>query len=106
VIYRCHFSPQFTTGQRYIYTGCAAGRVVVYDLITGDIVKVLTGHKSCVRDVSWHPYRMELCSSSWDFTVNRWEGVDAGEKEEDVEEVKDEKRKKGIKKKIRMDQVL
>ena len=25
---RCHFSPEFTTGQRYIYTGCAAGRVV------------------------------------------------------------------------------
>jgi DDB1- and CUL4-associated factor 11 len=25
---RCHFSPAQTTGQRYIYTGCAAGRVI------------------------------------------------------------------------------
>jgi WD repeat-containing protein 23 len=25
---RCHFSPSYTTGQRFIYTGCAAGRVV------------------------------------------------------------------------------
>jgi len=80
---RCHFSPKFTTGQRYIYTGCAAGRVVIYDLLTGRIVKVLRGHESCVRDVSWHPYNQEICSSSWDYTVNRWEGVDAGEEEEE-----------------------
>lgn len=25
---RCRFSPTETTGQRYIYTGCGAGRVV------------------------------------------------------------------------------
>lgn len=25
---RCHFSPSETTGQRFIYAGCAAGRVV------------------------------------------------------------------------------
>lgn len=25
---RCHFSPSSITGQRYIYTGCAAGRVI------------------------------------------------------------------------------
>ena len=37
---RCHFSPVHTTGQSLIYTGCAAGRVLVYDLLTGDIVKV------------------------------------------------------------------
>lgn len=28
---RCHFSPLETTGQRYIYTGCAAGRVIGKD---------------------------------------------------------------------------
>ena len=45
---RCHFSPQHTTGQSLIYTGCAAGRVVIYDVLTGDIVKTLSGHKvSC-----------------------------------------------------------
>jgi len=70
---RCHFSPQFTTGQRYIYTGCGSGRVVIYDLLSGEIVQSLHGHRGCVRDVSWHPYLPELISSSWDFTINKWQ---------------------------------
>ncbi|XP_054274991.1 DDB1- and CUL4-associated factor 11-like isoform X1 [Macrosteles quadrilineatus] len=69
---RCHFSPSHTTGQRFIYTGCASGRVVIYDLLTGEIVKVLKGHRGCVRDVSWHPYRPELASTSWDYSVVVW----------------------------------
>ncbi|EEB18068.1 WD-repeat protein, putative [Pediculus humanus corporis] len=69
---RCHFSPAETTGQRYIYTGCAAGRVIVYDSLTGKIEKELTGHRACVRDVSWHPYRPEITSVSWDGNIIRW----------------------------------
>jgi WD40 repeat protein len=61
---RCHFSPAFSTGQRYVYTGCAAGRVVIYDLLTGEMESVLKGHRACVRDVSWHPYLPELVSTS------------------------------------------
>ena len=49
-------------------------------------MKVLSGHKGCVRDVSWHPYSLELVSSSWDFTVNKWEGVDTADAEEGEEE--------------------
>eukprot|EP00090_Calanus_glacialis_P045668 TRINITY_DN863_c0_g1_i4.p1 TRINITY_DN863_c0_g1~~TRINITY_DN863_c0_g1_i4.p1 ORF type:complete len:527 (-),score=158.04 TRINITY_DN863_c0_g1_i4:73-1653(-) len=91
---RCHFSPQFSTGQRYIYTGCAAGRVVIYDLLTGKITKVLSGHKSCVRDVSWHPFSAELFSSSWDFSVTRWSGVEAPDEEGDGEKMEVEKGKR------------
>ncbi|GIX81480.1 hypothetical protein CDAR_224682 [Caerostris darwini] len=69
---RCHFSPETTTGQRYIYTGCAQGRVIVYDILTGKIKATLKGHKGCVRDVSWHPYRNEIMSSSWDGTIVKW----------------------------------
>lgn len=69
---RCHFSPEFTTGQRYIYTGCAAGRVVIYDVLTGKVHSVLSGHTACVRDASWHPHRLELVSTSWDGTLGRW----------------------------------
>lgn len=61
---RCHFSPSYSTGQQFIYTGCAAGRIVIYDVLTGKIVKTLKGHRECVRDVSWHPYRPEIVSSS------------------------------------------
>ncbi|KAG8200731.1 hypothetical protein JTE90_022340 [Oedothorax gibbosus] len=69
---RCRFSPETTTGQSYIYTGCGQGRVVVYDVLTGKIKATLKGHKGCVRDVSWHPYRNEIVSSSWDGTIVRW----------------------------------
>lgn len=69
---RCRFSPQVTTGQRYIYTGCGVGRVVIYDALTGRIKRDLTGHHACVRDVSWHPHRHEIVSSSWDGIVGHW----------------------------------
>lgn len=69
---RCHFSPAHTTGQRYIYTGCGSGHVIIYDVLTGGIVKSLNGHKSCVRDVSWHPNYQEIISTSWDGGIGRW----------------------------------
>lgn len=69
---RCHFSPQFSTGQRYIYTGCAAGRVVIYDVLTGQQEAVLEGHTACVRDVSWHPHRPEIIDSAWDGHHYKW----------------------------------
>ncbi|XP_063986297.1 DDB1- and CUL4-associated factor 11 isoform X2 [Diachasmimorpha longicaudata] len=72
---RCHFSPPVTTGQRYIYSGCGTGKVIIYDLLTGSIVRTLEGHKGCVRDVSWHPYRHEIISSSWDGVIGAWKYV-------------------------------
>ncbi|XP_059138645.1 DDB1- and CUL4-associated factor 11-like isoform X2 [Physella acuta] len=69
---RCKFSPEASTGQRYIYTGCATGSVVVYDILTGKIVRKLNGHSSCVRDVSWHPYKNNIISTSWDGTLRLW----------------------------------
>ncbi|KAL1432564.1 hypothetical protein MTO96_013312 [Rhipicephalus appendiculatus] len=79
---RCHFSPVATTGQQFIYTGCASGRVVVYDLLTGKVATVLSGHRGCVRDVSWHPYLPVLVSSSWDGSVCKWAYSSEPEKQE------------------------
>ncbi|NP_001080744.1 DDB1 and CUL4 associated factor 11 L homeolog [Xenopus laevis] len=70
---RCRFSPAYSTGQQFVYSGCSTGRVVVYDLLTGQIVKKLTNHKACVRDVSWHPCDNKLVSSSWDGNLRVWE---------------------------------
>ncbi|XP_039603428.1 DDB1- and CUL4-associated factor 11 isoform X1 [Polypterus senegalus] len=70
---RCRFSPAFTTGQKYIYTGCSTGKVVVYDVLTGQIVTKLSNHDACVRDVSWHPFQENLVSSSWDGAIRLWE---------------------------------
>ncbi|XP_025248519.1 DDB1- and CUL4-associated factor 11 isoform X1 [Theropithecus gelada] len=61
---RCRFSPIHSTGQQFIYSGCSTGKVVVYDLLSGHIVKKLTNHKACVRDVSWHPFEEKIVSSS------------------------------------------
>eukprot|EP01027_Heterolobosea_sp_BB2_P007013 GEZU01010495.1.p1 GENE.GEZU01010495.1~~GEZU01010495.1.p1 ORF type:complete len:482 (-),score=95.84 GEZU01010495.1:147-1592(-) len=66
---RCHFSPEFTTGQRYAYSGSHDGDVYIFDLLTGDIVQQLTNHSGVVRDVSWHPYAPILLSTSWDCTI-------------------------------------
>lgn len=79
---RCHFSPTATTGQQFIYTGCASGRVVVYDLLTGKLATVLSGHRGCVRDVSWHPFLPILASSSWDGSVCKWAYRSEPEKQE------------------------
>ena len=69
---RCYFSPRETTGQRYIYTGSYDQKVYIYDLLTGEIVQTLKGHRSIVRDVSWHPRSSDIISSSWDGLALHW----------------------------------
>ncbi|TNM96352.1 hypothetical protein fugu_016013 [Takifugu bimaculatus] len=41
---RCRFSPEFSTGQRFIYSGCSTGKIVIYDVLTGAVVSKLSGH--------------------------------------------------------------
>lgn len=88
---RCHFSPEFSTGQRYVYTGCAMGNVVIYDTLTGQIVRKLEGHRSCVRDVSWHPYDNNIVSTSWDCSIRKWyyRSPDKFEEEEESDQSSD-----------------
>ncbi|XP_051970421.1 DDB1- and CUL4-associated factor 11-like [Xyrauchen texanus] len=70
---RCRFSPEFSTGQKFIYTGCSTGKIVIYDVLTGSVVTKLSNHDACVRDVSWHPYQVKMVSSSWDGAIRLWE---------------------------------
>ncbi|XP_058815307.1 DDB1- and CUL4-associated factor 11 [Topomyia yanbarensis] len=67
---RAKFSPASTTGQRYIYTGCGTGRLIIYDALTGKIVQAIESHRDAVRDVAWHPHRSEVLTCSWDYHVN------------------------------------
>lgn len=67
---RAKFSPLETTGNRFIYTGCSTGRVLIYDTLSGRIVRKIESHSDLVRDVSWHPSRPEIVSASFDERVN------------------------------------
>ncbi|KAK9880734.1 hypothetical protein WA026_013058 [Henosepilachna vigintioctopunctata] len=69
---RCRFSPMENTGQQFIYTGSGTGHVVVYNALTGKIVQRYKAHRSCVRDIHWHPQRMEYMTASWDCLLKRW----------------------------------
>uniref|UniRef100_A0A914ELB6 Uncharacterized protein n=1 Tax=Acrobeloides nanus TaxID=290746 RepID=A0A914ELB6_9BILA len=68
---RARFSPDHT-GKRYIYTGCARGNCIVYDLYSGELLKKYPGHKSVVRDCMWHPTENEIVTSAWDGETSLW----------------------------------
>ena len=70
---RAYWSPQFTTVQRYIYAGCALGKIHIYDLISSKRIKVLSQHADAVRDCSWHPYLPLLVSVGFDGHVLGWQ---------------------------------
>lgn len=93
---RCYFSPMHTTGQRYIYSGCSTGSIVIYDALTGKVVSRLAGHGSTVRDVSWHPYQPEIVSTSWDGVLGLW-----SYKRDDHDDAKGEETKESLSKNTR-----
>lgn len=70
---RCHFSPEDSTGQKYIYTGSNDGAVYIYNLVTGELVVKLNHHETTVRDCCWHPHYPMIISSSWDGMIIRCE---------------------------------
>ncbi|WOH01635.1 hypothetical protein DCAR_0521019 [Daucus carota subsp. sativus] len=70
---RCYFSPAYSTGQKYIYTGSHDSCIYIYDVASGNQVSKLRHHKSTVRDCSWHPEYPMLVSSAWDGDVVKWE---------------------------------
>jgi len=70
---RCYFSPMETTGQKYIYTGSSDGSILIYDVLSGQIITKLKGHTNIVRDLSWHPYLPCIVSTSWDTCIRFWD---------------------------------
>lgn len=83
---RCDFAPDQLTGQRYVCSGSGDGKVYIFDALTGDIVRTLSGHEDIVRDVSWHPNLPCLVTASWDGLSLRYEFV--GDLDEDKQEQK------------------
>lgn len=56
----------FSTGSRYAITGSSNGCVFIYDLYTGETVSSVRVHGNVIRDVSWHPYKPLIVTSSFD----------------------------------------
>ncbi|XP_055345296.1 DDB1- and CUL4-associated factor 11-like [Paramacrobiotus metropolitanus] len=79
---RARFSPFDSTASRYIVTGDATGMVYIFDSLSGEIIKRLRHHDSVVRDVSWHPVRPEIVSTSWDGCQTMW--TCGGEEDEEM----------------------
>ncbi|KAE8076897.1 hypothetical protein FH972_015519 [Carpinus fangiana] len=75
---RCYFSPAYSTGQKYIYTGSSDSSVYIYDLVSGAQVARLDYHEAPVRDCSWHPLYPTMISSSWDGDIAKWEFPGSG----------------------------
>lgn len=70
---RCYFSPTYSTGQKYIYTGSYDASICIYDVVSGSqVAKLHKGHELAVRDCSWHPFDPMLVSSSWDGRIAKW----------------------------------
>ncbi|RHY16246.1 hypothetical protein DYB28_010221 [Aphanomyces astaci] len=60
---RAYFSPQHSTGQRYIYSGSADGEVVIYDVLSANVVDRLElMSQGVTRDVRWHPFKPMIVS--------------------------------------------
>eukprot|EP01083_Nonionella_stella_P047306 126594_1 len=62
---RCDFSPAHSTGQRFVYSACARGAVVIYDTLSGDVVSRLEHDNGLIRDVTWHPCRPLIMGAAW-----------------------------------------
>lgn len=92
---RSYFSPEFTTGGRYVYGGSADGVVRIFNIVSGEVVGELKYHREVVRDCSWHPTQPLLVTTSFDGSVVAWEPVAPGEGEEEEERDEESGRKKG-----------
>ena len=68
---RCYYSPEFSTGQRFIYTGSACGSIYIFDALTGKTVNVLQPdyNADVIRDVNWHPTLPIIAYSAFSGTV-------------------------------------
>jgi WD repeat-containing protein 23 len=84
---RAYFSPEESTGGRYVCAGSADGRAVIWDAATAEVVARLEGaHGAVVRDVAWHPREAALVTASWDGSLVEWRALGSGGGEEGDDE--------------------
>lgn len=72
---RCHFSPDFLTNNRYLYSGSACGRIFVWDALSGESIAEYSVRKDqdIVRDCVWHPYKTSIMMTNLGGAIYEWE---------------------------------
>lgn len=57
---RCRFSPEFSTGQRFIYSGCSTGKIISESAMCS---RVILHHLTQSNSLWHHFYMKNQCSS-------------------------------------------
>uniref|UniRef100_H3AN30 DDB1 and CUL4 associated factor 11 n=1 Tax=Latimeria chalumnae TaxID=7897 RepID=H3AN30_LATCH len=70
---RCRFSPEFTTGQQYIYSGCSTGKVVAYGAYRVHFRNLLVEWQRRVRASSFKKAKKKLIFAQWDGGLRLWD---------------------------------
>ncbi|VDM91887.1 unnamed protein product [Litomosoides sigmodontis] len=71
IFWRAKFSPE-GTGHRYIYCGSGSGHVYIFDIMTGEVIRLFRKCKAEVQDCSWNPNDNEVISVALCGSTSRW----------------------------------
>ena len=69
------FSVAFDPKDRILATGGQEGNVILWDIATGDEIRVLRGHADYVTAIAFKPDGTRIATSSWDGTAKVWDSV-------------------------------
>ncbi|KAF7893678.1 uncharacterized protein EAF02_001216 [Botrytis sinoallii] len=62
----------FSSGGKRIASGSFHGIIKLWDAITGDLEKIITGHSHCVTAIAFSPGGKQIVSGSDDKTIKLW----------------------------------
>lgn len=87
---RCHFSPSFSTNQRFIYCGSSCGKLYIYDTLTGDGIAKLYSktHRQIIRDAVWDPFRSSIYITDLNGMIYKWRYNSSIEFEKNAKDMK------------------
>ena len=66
-------SVSFSPDSNHLATGLLNGNINIWDITTGAIVSILTGHSNCISSIAYSPDGKQLASCSQDKTIKIWD---------------------------------
>jgi mitogen-activated protein kinase organizer 1 len=65
-------SSTFTPTDSHVLSGSEDGHVYIWDFVSAQVVRKLSGHSATVSSVDYHPTRAACLSASFDGTIRYW----------------------------------